>query len=73
MMLAFNPHGGYNKPNVRDYSWDQESLISELKKASAAGTGIVAMKTCFGGPYCYEGNDNPARPRRDKVLQLPVN
>ena len=56
MMLAFNPHGGYNKPNVRDYSWDQETLISELKKASAAGTGIVAMKTCFGGPYCCEGD-----------------
>ena len=56
MMLAFNPHSGYNKPNVRDYSWDQETLISELKKASAAGTGIVAMKTCFGGPYCCEGD-----------------
>jgi len=35
---------------------DQETLISELKKASDAGTGIVAMKTCFGEPYCCEGD-----------------
>ena len=51
MMLAFNPHGGYNKPGVRDYSWDQQALITELTKAADAGTGIIAMKTCLGGPY----------------------
>ena len=51
MMLAFNPHGGYNKPGVRDYSWDQQALITELTRAADAGTGIIAMKTCLGGPY----------------------
>lgn len=51
MMLAFNPHGGYNKPGVRDYSWDQQALITELTTAADAGTGIIAMKTCLGGPY----------------------
>ena len=51
MMLAFNPHGGYNKPGVRDYSWDQQALITELTRATDAGTGIIAMKTCLGGPY----------------------
>ena len=51
MMMAFNPHGGYNKPGVRDYSWDQQALITELTRAADAGTGIIAMKTCLGGPY----------------------
>ena len=72
MMLAFNPHGGYIKPNVRDYSWDQEALIAELTKATDAGTGIIAMKTCLGGPYCCEGDSEKTFPGAVKwILAQP--
>jgi len=55
VMLAFNPHGGYVHANsAREDSWDQEELIGALKAASAAGTGIIAMKTCSGGPFACE-------------------
>jgi len=55
VMPAFNPAGGYVHANSgRKDSWDQEELITELKAASAAGTGIIAMKTCSGGAYAGE-------------------
>ena len=31
--------------------WDQELLIELLKEAHSKGTGIIAMKTCSGGPH----------------------
>jgi predicted aldo/keto reductase-like oxidoreductase len=72
MMLAFNPHGGYNKPGVRDYSWDQQALIAELKKAADAGTGIIAMKTCLGGPYSPDEKAEASYPHAVKwILDQP--
>jgi predicted aldo/keto reductase-like oxidoreductase len=72
MMLAFNPHGGYIKPGVRDYSWDQQALITELTKAADAGTGIIAMKTCLGGPYTPDERTEASFPLAVKwILDQP--
>ena len=71
VMYSFNPHGRY-KNSQRDYSWDQETLMVELEKAADSGTGIVAMKTCLGGPYCCEGDAENTYPGAVKwVLQQP--
>jgi len=72
MMMAFNPHGGYNKPGVRDYSWDQKALITELTRAADAGTGIIAMKTCLGGPYSPDEKTEASFPLAVKwILDQP--
>jgi predicted aldo/keto reductase-like oxidoreductase len=72
MMLAFNPHGGYLKPGVRDYSWDQQALITELTKAADVGTGIIAMKTCLGGPYSPDETTEASFPLAVKwILDQP--
>ena len=71
MMLCFNPHGGYTR-NSRDNKWDQEALIAELTSAADSGTGIIAMKTCLGGPYACEGNSESTFPGAVKwVMQQP--
>lgn len=57
VMLPFNPFGGF-RHSVYGWTtqWDQERLIQLLGKAHASGIGIVAMKTCSGGPFaCREG------------------
>ncbi|HEC42548.1 MAG TPA: aldo/keto reductase [Bacteroides sp.] len=71
VMYSFNPHGRY-KNSQRDYTWDQETLMVELEKAANSGTGIVAMKTCLGGPWCCEGDEEKTYPGSVKwVLQKP--
>ena len=61
MMLAFNHRGGYiHSTNGRKYDWEQDALIRELKIAAAAGTGIIAMKTCSGGPYAMDPDREPS-------------
>jgi len=39
--------------------WNQSALEDELKKAENNGIGIVAMKTCSGGPYSSDGVIKP--------------
>lgn len=60
VMLPFNPFGGF-KHSIGGWtaSWDQESLIRAMQRAPAAGIGIVAMKTCSGGPYAARPGDTP--------------
>ncbi len=59
-MVAYNHAGNYTHPNSgRFYEWDQASLEKEMEKAAAAGMGIVAMKTCAGGPRKEEGDSSP--------------
>ena len=71
MMLCFNPHGGYTR-NSRDNKWDQKALIAELTSAADSGTGIIAMKTCLGGPYACESNSEATFPGAVKwVMQQP--
>lgn len=56
-MVCFNPHGGFSR-NSKDTLWDQEMMIRELTRASEQGTGVIAMKTCLGGPYqCEDDNE----------------
>ncbi len=59
IMLSFNPYGRYKNQN-RDYAWDQETLITEVKKADDNGTGIIAMKTCLGGQWPSPDSSNNA-------------
>lgn len=64
MMLAFNHRGGYvHSTNGRKYDWEQDALIKELKIAAAAGTGIIAMKTCSGGPCAMDADREPSLPQ----------
>lgn len=52
IMTAFNHSGGYlHSRSSRQGSWDQEQLIVQLIQATEKGIGIIAMKTCSGGPY----------------------
>jgi aryl-alcohol dehydrogenase-like predicted oxidoreductase len=62
-MVPLNPFGGF-KHSLSDWStsWDQQMLISEMKKAHNQGTGMVAMKTCSGGTYAYEKGAKPSYP-----------
>lgn len=59
VMHAFNHRGGFTH-SLSDWSaeWDQDVLIRELDKAAGMGKGIVAMKTCSGGPYSFNGESN---------------
>ncbi|OVE78544.1 hypothetical protein BVY01_05145 [bacterium I07] len=61
VMVPFNPKGSYvNARSNRGGSWDQSALEPELKKALTNGIGIVAMKTCSGGPYAPEAGASPS-------------
>jgi len=71
IMFSFNPHGRYKHYN-RETTWDQEAFIPELRKAAESGTGIIAMKTCLGGPYRGEGEEEATFPGAVKwVLEQP--
>ena len=39
--------------------WDQQAVEAELKIAHENDIGIIAMKTCSGGPYSSDGNEPP--------------
>jgi len=59
-LLAYNHAGNYTHPRSgRFYEWDQDALELQIEKAAAAGMGIVAMKTCAGGPRKEAGEDAP--------------
>ena len=52
IMVTYNHKGSYVHSNSGNYSeWDQPALEIELAKAAKNRLGIVAMKTCSGGPY----------------------
>jgi aryl-alcohol dehydrogenase-like predicted oxidoreductase len=58
IMVPFNPFGAF-KHSKSDWStsWNQDALVSEMKTAHKNGTGIVAMKTCSGGPYAFDDEE----------------
>jgi predicted aldo/keto reductase-like oxidoreductase len=61
IMLPYNHRGSYNHSRTGRYSeWDQPALEAELKKAEKNNIGIVAMKTCSGGPYSPDGKSKPS-------------
>ncbi len=73
VMVPYNHLGSYEHQNSDgNRAWDQAALEMELIKAADAETGIVAMKTCLGGPYAFEGEPVPSFPSAVKwVLQKP--
>jgi predicted aldo/keto reductase-like oxidoreductase len=59
-MVPYNHKGSYIHSRAGYYSeWNQSALEDELKKAENNGIGIVAMKTCSGGPYSSDGVMKP--------------
>jgi len=63
VMVTINPHGEFVHSNSgRGSSWDQKALFYELKEARKKGVGILAMKTCSGGPFAYDKDDQPTFP-----------
>ena len=56
IMVPYNHKGSYVHARRGYYNeWDQLSLEKEFKQAEKNGVGIVAMKTCSGGPYSPDG------------------
>ena len=60
IMVSYNHKGMYihSKYGHRG-EWDQEAVEVELKIAHKNNIGIIAMKTCSGGPYSSVGNEPP--------------
>ena len=60
IMVPYNHKGSYVHSRRGYYNeWDQLSLEKEFKRAEKNGVGIVAMKTCSGGPYSADGVSRP--------------
>ena len=60
IMVPYNHKGSYVHSRRGYYNeWDQPSLEKEFKRAEKNGVGIVAMKTCSGGPYSPDGVSRP--------------
>jgi predicted aldo/keto reductase-like oxidoreductase len=52
IMVPFNHKGSFiHSVSGRYAEWDQNKLISILTEAGEKGKGVIAMKTCSGGPY----------------------
>jgi len=56
VMVPYNHKGSYvhSKWGFVD-QWDQSAMEEEFEKAEKNGIGIIAMKTCSGGPYSPDG------------------
>jgi aryl-alcohol dehydrogenase-like predicted oxidoreductase len=52
IMVPYNHKGSYIHMNSGGYSeWDQPALEIQMDIAKKRGAGLIAMKTCSGGPY----------------------
>lgn len=61
IMVPYNHRGSYTHSNTGRYSeWDQPALEQEMAAASRNDIAIVAMKTCSGGPYAFDGESEPS-------------
>jgi len=60
IMIPYNHKGSYVHSKYGYHSeWDQPALEKELRAAKKNNLGIVAMKTCSGGPYTADSNSKP--------------
>jgi hypothetical protein len=67
IMVPYNHKGAYRHSRAGYHSkWNQSALEEELKKAENNRIGIVAMKTCSGGPY---SSDSVAKPTFKDALK----
>lgn len=63
VMVPVNHRGGFVHSNSGwESSWDQAALLTELQEARKNGIGVLAMKTCSGGPFAYDKPDQPTFP-----------
>jgi aryl-alcohol dehydrogenase-like predicted oxidoreductase len=61
IMVPYNHKGSYIHMNSGGFSeWDQPALEIEMEKAKKRGVGMIAMKTCSGGPYAPDEKDEPS-------------
>ncbi len=60
-LVAYNHAGNYTHSVSNNYyEWDQQELEREIDNAVKSGMGIIAMKTCSGGPCSFAPNDKPS-------------
>jgi len=60
VMAPYNHKGSYVHSNTGQYAeWDQKALEAAMDEAKAAGLGLIAMKTCSGGPYAADSATTP--------------
>ena len=60
IMVPFNHKGSFIHSVTGSYAeWDQNKLISLLTDAGEKGKGVIAMKTCSGGPYSPSSGIKP--------------
>ncbi len=60
IMVPFNHKGSFIHSVTGSYAeWDQNKLISLLTEAGEKGKGVIAMKTCSGGPYAPSQDIKP--------------
>jgi aryl-alcohol dehydrogenase-like predicted oxidoreductase len=60
VMVPFNHKGAFTHSLTGKYSeWDQNKLIGLLTAASEKGKGVIAMKTCSGGPFSPSNDLKP--------------
>jgi aryl-alcohol dehydrogenase-like predicted oxidoreductase len=61
IMIPYNHKGSYiHSLGGQYFEWDQQALEAELKQAENNKIGIIAMKTCSGGPYSADGKSTPS-------------
>jgi hypothetical protein len=60
IMVPYNHKGSYIHMNSGGFSeWDQPALEVEMAKAKKRGAGMIAMKTCSGGPCALGEKTEP--------------
>jgi len=61
VMVPYNHKGSYTHSLHGHYrEWDQPALEREMAAAGRNDIGIMAIKTCSGGPYAFKGEDQPS-------------
>jgi aryl-alcohol dehydrogenase-like predicted oxidoreductase len=61
IMVPYNHKGSYIHMNSGGYSeWNQPALEIEMDIAKKRGVGMIAMKTCSGGPYAPDEKTEPS-------------
>ena len=71
IMVPYNHKGSYiHSVNGSYKEWNQSALELELKKAHQNNIGLVAMKTCSGGPY---SPDDESKPSYKEALKWVLN
>lgn len=61
IMVPYNHKGSYIHMNSGGFNeWDQPALEIEMDIAKKRGVGMIAMKTCSGGPYAPGEKTKPS-------------